>query len=332
MKATKLFQIILFTVIFSCEEKPEPLEGFKLSISSTPEEAGKINFTPWHSLYPKGKSVTLTPEPNENWVFQKWEGDVSGDSSPLELKMDSEKRVVAVFVKKNYVLDYTIIGEGTVTEKIVVNPSGREYPHGTTVELTPAPKEGWVFESWGEYGAETNAGFWEYLISNEIPKIALIDGPKTLIVTFVPKPQGEPRFYLAENGITCICENVIGGQKGILNGAEFEAVNNDLLRQRVREKKDVSKLCTSLVTDMNYLFTGLSINKPIANWDVSNVTDMSYMFAGSFFDQIIENWDVSNVINMEGMFSVGHDFSTSVFNQPIGNWDVSNVTNMDYMF
>jgi hypothetical protein len=84
MRRAKLFPIILFTVFFSCEEKPEPLEGFKLSMSSTPEEAGKINFTPWHSLYPKGKSVTLIPESNENWVFQKWEGDVSGDSNPLE--------------------------------------------------------------------------------------------------------------------------------------------------------------------------------------------------------------------------------------------------------
>jgi hypothetical protein len=140
--------------------------------------------------------------------------------------MDSDKKVVAVFVKKNYALNYIINGEGTVTEKVVENPSGRNYPHGTTVELTPVPKEGWVFESWGEKGAETNGGYWENLISNEIPKIALIDAPITLTVTFVPKPQGEPRFYLAENGITCKCENVISGQKGILNGVEFEAVNN----------------------------------------------------------------------------------------------------------
>ncbi|MCL6259841.1 BspA family leucine-rich repeat surface protein [Aquiflexum sp. TKW24L] len=331
MKVARLISILLLTVFFACEKDPEPQEGFKLTMSSTPEEAGKINFSPWHSLYPKGISVTLTPESNENWVFQKWEGDVSGASSPLNLKMDSDKRVVAVFVKKNYALDYTIIGEGTVTEKVVENPSGREYPHGITVELTPVPKEGWVFESWGEKGAETNGGYWEPLISNEIPKIARIDGPKTLTVTFVPKPQGEPRFYLAENGITCKCENVIAGQKGILNGVEYEAVNNEFLRQRFIEKVDMTKLCTSKVTNMSGVIPPY-FNQPIENWDVSNVNDMSYMFAGTAFNQPIEKWDVSNVINMEGMFSVGHDFSTSVFNQPIGNWNVSKVSNMEYMF
>ncbi|MCH6236182.1 BspA family leucine-rich repeat surface protein [Cognataquiflexum rubidum] len=335
MRSTKLILILLFTVLFSCEEEPLPLEGFKLSMSSTPEEAGKINFTPWHSLYPKGISVTLTPEPNENWVFQKWEGDVSGASSPLELKMDSDKRVIAVFVKKNYGLDYTIIGEGIVSEKVVENPSGREYPHGTTVELTPIPKEGWVFESWGEYGAETNGGYWEYLISNEIPIIALIDAPKTLIVTFVPKPQGEPRFYLAENGITCKCENVIAGQKGILNGDEFEAVNNEFLRQRFVEKADMTKLCTSLVTDMSNLFEFSYFNQPIGNWDVSKVSDMSNMFYGSAFNQPIGAWNVSKVTNMQDMFAGGlgaDGFYEAFFNQAIGEWDVSNVTKMDGMF
>jgi hypothetical protein len=38
----------------------------------------------------------------------------------------------------------------------------------------------------------------------------------------------------------------------------------------------MTKLCTSLVTDMSYLFAGGGSNQPIKNWDVSNV--MSNMF------------------------------------------------------
>ncbi len=244
--------------------------------------------------------------------------------------MDSNKSIVGVFVRKNFALNYIIIGEGTVSESIVVNPSGREFPHGTTVELTPIPKEGWVFESWGEEGPQSNR-YGIDLISNDNPKRTQIEGTKTITVTFVTKPQGEPRFFLGENGITCKCENVIAGQKGMINGVEYEAVNNDFLRQRFTEKVDMAKLCTSMVTDMSELIPPF-FNQPIVNWDVSNVTDMSYMFAGSFFNQPIEKWDVSNVINMEGMFSAGHDFSVSQFNQPIGDWDVSKVIKMEYMF
>jgi hypothetical protein len=109
-----------------------------------------------------------------------------------------------------------------------------------------------------------------------------------------PKPQGEPKFYLAENGITCKCENVISGNKGVINGVEYEAVN------------------TSLVTNMSYLFSGATSNQPIRNWDVSNVINMEGMFSVDFE-------------SLGGFYSE----SPIYFNQPIGDWNVSNVTNMD---
>jgi hypothetical protein len=60
-----------------------------------------------------------------------------------------------------------------VEEKIVPNPSGREYPHGTTVELTPKPKDGWEFESWSGD-----------LTGNESPKRITVDKQKNVIVKF----------------------------------------------------------------------------------------------------------------------------------------------------
>jgi hypothetical protein len=237
--------------------------------------------------------------------------------------MDSDKSIEAVFVKKDFLLQYTIVGEGKVFDRIIENPSGRQLPHGTMVELTAVPEEGWVFESW--LIEDTNGG--RNMISNENPITISIDGRNFLRrAVFVPKPQGEASFFLAENGITCQCENVISGQKGILNGVEFEAVNNELLRQKVDDKADLNKLCTSLVTDMNKLFLEKEFNQGIGNWDVSNVTNMSYMFSSSGFNQPIEAWDVSNVANMSYMFA------GTWFNQPIGKWDVSNVTNMKGMF
>lgn len=334
MKTFRLFPIFLLVVLNSCEPTiVEPPATFKLTTTASPEVGGKITYSPFLNSFYEGRIVTVTPEPNENWVFQRWEGDTVATTNPLTLKMNSNKSIVGVFVKKNYDLAFDIVGEGTVTEVVVENPSGREFPHGTIVELTPVPKEGWVFESWQELDPKSNSGFGPFIISNDNPKRTLINGPKYLTVTFVPKPNGEPRFFLAENGITCKCDYVISGQKGILNGIEFEAVNNALLRQKVEEKADLTRLCTSMVTDMSGLFNEKEPNQAIGNWDVSNVIDMSKMFAGSGFNQPIEYWDVSNVKTMEGMFSVGNTgFSVSLFNQPIGDWDVSKVSNMDFMF
>jgi surface protein len=169
----------------------------------------------------------------------------------------------------------------------------------------------------------------------------------------------KPNIYLDSNGVTIKCEDCKVGDKGKVNGVEYEVVDNQLLRQRLEEGKDLSKVCTSLVTSTMDLFDGFpNFNKPVGNWDVSNVVnmsgtfyhrgivsvpntkfnqsieywdvskvkDMSYMFYLNEFNQPIGNWNVSNVTDMNSMFS------GSLFNQPISNWDVSNVTNMSYMF
>ena len=141
-----------------------------------------------------------------------------------------------------------------------------------------------------------------------------------------------PRVYLSENGVTIKCENCYPGYKAFLNGVEYEVVDNYLINKLEGDMRlgdediDMTKLCTTLVTDMSYLFRETEFNQPIDNWDVSNVVDMSLMFKDSKFNQPIDNWDVSKVQNMEGMFE-GSDF-----NQPIGKWDVSNVLDMSYIF
>jgi len=133
-----------------------------------------------------------------------------------------------------------------------------------------------------------------------------------------------PRIYLGENGVTIKCENCYPGYKAFLNGVEYEVVDNYLINKREGElrmgKKDVdmAKLCTTLVTDMRYLFRDTEFNQSIDNWDVSNVVDMSGMFRDSKFNQPIENWDVSKVKNMQGIFS-GSDFDQSIEKLELNN-------------
>jgi len=162
------------------------------------------------------------------------------------------------------------------------------------------------------------------------------------------------RIYLDPNGVTVKCEKCKVGFKGVLNNVEYEVVNNELLRKRIDEQSDLSKLCLSLVTDLSTeidegLF-GRNLNPDIQSWDVSNVRTMKWLFINSSFNKDISYWDVGNVESMEGMFqnstfnqdisgwNVGNVkqmswmFSGSAFNKPIGNWNVGRVTNMSWMF
>ena len=155
----------------------------------------------------------------------------------------------------------------------------------------------------------------------------------------------ESSFFIHSNGVTIMCPDTSPGDIGIVNGSEYESVDKELLIHRRDEGADLSKVCTSHVTDMSELFRLRDFNQPIGNWDVSNVTDMSFMFAStSSFNQPIENWDVSNVTDMSGMFEGNTDeredgggditfiYTKNPFNQPIGDWNVSSVTNMRRMF
>ena len=106
-------------------------------------------------------------------------------------------------------------------------------------------------------------------------------------------------------------------------------ITREELEQMIAKGKDVSKVNTSEITDMSYLFEGdTTFNQDISGWDVSNVTDMGSMFFGaSVFNQDISGWDVGNATNMSRLFQ-----GAVVFNQDISGWDVSNVTDMDNMF
>ena len=140
------------------------------------------------------------------------------------------------------------------------------------------------------------------------------------------------KVYLAKNGVTIKASaDAVNGDTGVVNGVTYMVVDTATLRGMISIGDDVSKVVTSLVTNMdNLFFNNLTFNQDISSWDVSNVTNMNQMFASnqgvSSFNQDISSWDVSKVTGMSYMFN------NSPFNQDISSWDVSNVTNMDSMF
>jgi surface protein len=156
-------------------------------------------------------------------------------------------------------------------------------------------------------------------------------------------------FYLAPNGVTCMCPNAAVGASG-------DPGNGVVYTKRTTSEvttANASTTCTSGITDMFELFDGnQSFNEDISSWDVSSVTDMGAMFRGALsFNQDLSNWDVGSVTYMNEMFRLsGFNsnisswdvssvldfymmfFGATFYNQPLDQWDISNVFKFDYMF
>ena len=126
--------------------------------------------------------------------------------------------------------------------------------------------------------------------------------------------QSDNILYLDENGITLKARpGVLAGEKAIIDGIEYTVVDSSMLYSMVDSGKDVTKVITTLITNMSELFVGqYDFNQDISSWDVSNVSNMNAMFGKYLgenenpkyylFNQDISNWDVKRVTRMGGMF------------------------------
>ena len=237
------------------------------------------------------------------------------------------------------VIKYTLTTSVTPSTAGTITPASGQHIEGTIVELTAIPNVKWEFKEW--------AGD---LTGTDNPKEIIWDNSKTITAIF----EEQSPFYLDENGVTIKARDwVTAGTTGELGGVTYTAVDIVQLELMFSKEEDVSKVVTTLITDMSDLLVNAPIeerafqpglvlfNPDISSWDVSNVTNMSNMFGTKgyseaqnrdnyyevYFNQDISKWDVSKVTNMSGMFNNAIDF-----NQNIGEWDVSQVTDMSLLF
>lgn len=106
--------------------------------------------------YPHGTVVELTAESAEKWSFVEWRGETLNDKNPLQITVDTEKEVTAVFEEILFTVRLETEGNGTVN---VVLLSGNEtddfYEINSVVELTAVAEDGWQFLEWDEDLSET---------------------------------------------------------------------------------------------------------------------------------------------------------------------------------
>jgi hypothetical protein len=102
------------------------------------------------------------------WQFLHWLGDASGTDPNLQISMDREKSIYAVF---GTTLSTTIVGNG----QIVYQPSGGVYAFGQTVRLTAVPQSGSYFGAWGN-AASGNVNPLYFTVTNPTPTVSSIFG------------------------------------------------------------------------------------------------------------------------------------------------------------
>jgi NOL1/NOP2/fmu family ribosome biogenesis protein len=152
MRNLRLLSIMVLLCLAGCGTETTPT--YQLSVSAEPVEAGTVEYAA-QAEYEEGTTVNLTASPNPNWVFARWQGGATGSGNPVSVTMDTDKSVTAIFEKKQYALTVTTEGEGSVSEQDV--QSKTDYDHGTTVQLTATPAEGWEFAGWeGDITGEEN--------------------------------------------------------------------------------------------------------------------------------------------------------------------------------
>ena len=276
------YLFILSFLLISCEEEVPPVT-YTLTTQVTPEGAGKV--TPSTGTYDEGSSVTISATPSENYSFKQWTGTGSGTANPLTFKIISNTTITAEFefidADNDGVTDAldkcpdtpagsTVNAEGCATSELDTDGDGvtddidkcSETPDGETVD------ENGCSDSQKDTDGDG--------VTDDIDAC-----PDTPVGVEVDASGCEKvNIYLDDNGVTVkISSNAVVGESYEIDGVNYKAVDRDMLISMVQNGDDVSKVVTSLITNMRDIFNQkYGFNQDISSWDVSNVTNMFSMF------------------------------------------------------
>ena len=134
-----LSSLVLLLLPITIMAKPQP-PVLTTSVS------GSGSVDPSGGTYKKNNMVTIEAIADDGWLFEHWEGDLTGTVNPTTIRMSSDKHVIAVFAQEGVPQEYTLTT--TVTGSGSVNPSEGTYPEGTPVQLQATAISGWEFSYW----------------------------------------------------------------------------------------------------------------------------------------------------------------------------------------
>ena len=119
--------------------------SYTLNVSAT--NGGTVTVSPAraNNRYYDVETVTLLANAGPALLFDNWSGDLTGNTNPVSITVNSNKTIVANFtVVPTYKLNVTVNGIGEVE----LNPAGGEYAANTVVTVTAKPILGSTFTGW----------------------------------------------------------------------------------------------------------------------------------------------------------------------------------------
>ncbi len=96
-------------------------------------------------IYEEGEEVNVEALPEEGWRFVEWVGDYEATDGEINITMDGDKNITAVFEELDvYELEISIEGQGST----VPGEGVHEYTEGEEVSVEAFPEGGWVLIEW----------------------------------------------------------------------------------------------------------------------------------------------------------------------------------------
>ena len=218
----KFYFILISLIFFSCQDE---IIEYELNITKNPSEGGIVS--PSGGFYSDGTNLSLIAEPNSEYEFVNWSGDVESSSNSVNILMDSDKSITANFIKKKYELKIEVEGKGSVFQEVIKPGIADEYNSGTILKLTALPVDGWAFVEWqGDIQGENN------------PIEITIDKPISIKAIFKHYPaSGLPVVKIKTNqvvGPAMDKDSYVEGSLEIIGDGNFESLEETNMKIKGR--------------------------------------------------------------------------------------------------
>lgn len=118
------------------------LNYFALSANTIGD--GTISKNPDQAVFTHGEIVTVTATADPGWTFAGWSGDLSGNTNPTTITMDSTKSITATFTQNQYTFTIVPPTDGTIS----IMPEKTSYVYGDVITVTATADSGWTFINW----------------------------------------------------------------------------------------------------------------------------------------------------------------------------------------
>jgi len=131
-------------------------DTFELTINIVGEGTVEVNGdeveSGWNETYEDGTEVNVEAIADEHWYFDEWTGDYEDEEREINITMDEDMEITAIFDtdETTYDLTVNIEGDGTVEVDDEEWEDGQTdtFIEDTELTLTADPADDWEFDEW----------------------------------------------------------------------------------------------------------------------------------------------------------------------------------------